>query len=114
MEYLTINGTMGEGGGSITRLAAGFSILFNRPIHLKNIRANRNPPGLRLQHQLGLESLQKLSNGELSSIEVGTTDLKFAPGLGGKNTLDVNIRNCRIYCITKSNHPNCLYPFQYG
>ncbi|TFG18483.1 MAG: RNA 3'-phosphate cyclase [Promethearchaeota archaeon] len=92
MEYLSIDGTMGEGGGSITRLAAGFSILFNQPIHLKNIRANRSPPGLRLQHQLGLESLQKLSNGELSSIEVGTTDLKFAPGTGGENTLDVNIK----------------------
>lgn len=92
MEYLRVDGMMGEGGGSITRLAAGFSILFNQPIHLQNIRANRNPPGLRLQHQLGLESLQKLSDGKLSSIEVGTTDLKFSPGFGGKTNLDVNIR----------------------
>ena len=92
MDYLSIDGTMGEGGGSITRLAAGFSILFNQPIHLWNIRANRNPPGLRLQHQLGLESLQKLSNGELSSIDVGTTDLKFIPGVEGRTNLDVKIR----------------------
>ncbi len=92
MDYLCIDGTMGEGGGSITRLAAGFSILFNKPIHLQNIRSNRNPPGLRLQHQLGLESLQQLSNGELSSIEVGTTELKFTPGNEFKTTLDVQIR----------------------
>ena len=65
MDILSIDGTLGEGGGSILRLAAGFSVLFNTPIHLQNIRANRNPPGLRLQHQLGLESLQKLSNGQL-------------------------------------------------
>jgi RNA 3'-terminal phosphate cyclase (ATP) len=92
MEFLSIDGLLGEGGGSITRLAAGFSVLFNKPIHLINIRSSRNPPGLRLQHQLGLESLQKLSNGQLSSIEVGTTDLTFEPGPGGNHSLTIPIR----------------------
>jgi RNA 3'-terminal phosphate cyclase (ATP)/RNA 3'-terminal phosphate cyclase (GTP) len=92
MGFLEIDGTLGEGGGSITRLAAGFSILFMQPIHLCNIRASRKPPGLRLQHKLGLESLQKLTNGNLSPIEVGTTELKFTPGTDWKNSLQVNIR----------------------
>lgn len=92
MEYLSIDGETGEGGGSITRLAAGFSVLFNTPIHLMNIRATRTPPGLRLQHQLGLESLQKLSNGQISPIQVGTTDVTFAPGSGGDTSLTVPVR----------------------
>ena len=92
MEFLSIDGTMGEGGGSIARLSAGFAVLFDQPIHLINIRANRNPPGLRLQHQLGFETLRQLSEGNLSPIEVGTTDLKFNPGKGGKTTLEVHIR----------------------
>jgi len=91
MDYLVIDGTQGEGGGSILRLAAGFSVLFNTPIHLQNIRANRDPPGLRLQHQLGLESLQKLSNGKLSSIQVGTTDLTFIPGKKISTSLEIPI-----------------------
>ncbi len=92
MNYLQIDGTIGEGGGSITRLAAGFSVLFNKPIHLSNIRANRTPSGLRLQHQLGLESLQRLTNGKLSLVKVGTTDLTFSPGSDWRNYLDVMIR----------------------
>ncbi len=92
MNYLQIDGTIGEGGGSITRLAAGFSVMFNKPIHLSNIRANRTPPGLRLQHQLGLESLQRLTKGKLSPIKVGTTDLTFTPGSDWRNNLDVIIR----------------------
>ncbi|MBN2155611.1 MAG: RNA 3'-phosphate cyclase [Candidatus Lokiarchaeota archaeon] len=92
MEYLEIDGTMGEGGGSILRLAAGFSVLFNTPIHISNIRANRNPPGLRLQHQLGLESLQKLSNGQLSPVQIGTTEFTFTPGEKTTTNLEVPVR----------------------
>ena len=49
-EFIVIDGSFGEGGGSILRLGAGFYVLFKRPIRIKNIRANRPKPGLRLQH----------------------------------------------------------------
>lgn len=91
-EVLEINGTMGEGGGSILRLAAGFSVLFNRAIKIKNIRANRSPPGLRLQHLLGLQVLRDLTDGNLSEAEIGTTKLQFSPGNDFKEELEVNIR----------------------
>ena len=53
---LVIDGSFGEGGGAILRLGAAYSILFKRPIRIKNIRANRPKPGLRLQHLLGLKT----------------------------------------------------------
>ena len=64
--FLVIDGGYGEGGGSILRLSAGFSLLFNQPIKIRNIRANRPKPGLRLQHLLGLKTLAELTNSQLS------------------------------------------------
>ncbi len=80
-KYLEIDGSFGEGGGSILRLSAGFSILYNIPIKIKNIRANRPDPGLKQQHLLGLTTLAKLTNSVLSRCEVGTTELTFAPNI---------------------------------
>lgn len=79
-DILKIDGSFGEGGGSILRICAGYSVLFNQPINLYNIRANRSTPGLRLQHLLGLQALADLTNGELSECEVGTEDITFIPG----------------------------------
>lgn len=77
---LEIDGMMGEGGGSILRLSAGFSIIFNQPISIKNIRKNRRNPGLRMQHLIGLLALKEISNGLLSNVNIGSTELKFTPG----------------------------------
>ncbi|MHA2088674.1 MAG: RNA 3'-terminal phosphate cyclase [Promethearchaeota archaeon] len=76
---LEIDGSFGEGGGSILRLAAGFSFLFNIPIKIKNIRANRPKPGLRTQHLLGLQTISDLTNSILSECKVGTKELTFTP-----------------------------------
>ncbi|MHA2181991.1 MAG: RNA 3'-terminal phosphate cyclase, partial [Promethearchaeota archaeon] len=61
------------------RLAAGFSHLFNIPIIIKNIRANRPKPGLRTQHLLGLKIISDLTNSTLSECKVGTTEITFNP-----------------------------------
>ena len=89
---LDIDGTMGEGGGSILRLSAGFSVLFKQKIRLTNIRASRKSPGLRLQHMLGLIALKDLTNGDLSDVDIGTTELEFIPGNELKNHLEIKIR----------------------
>jgi RNA 3'-terminal phosphate cyclase (ATP)/RNA 3'-terminal phosphate cyclase (GTP) len=76
---LEIDGSFGEGGGSILRLAAGFSYLFNIPIKIKNIRANRPKPGLRTQHLLGLQAISDLTKSILSDCKVGTKEISFTP-----------------------------------
>ena len=88
---LEIDGAFGEGGGAILRLSAGCSVLFDIPIKVKNIRANRPKPGLRLQHLLGLETLSELTNSTLSNCRVGTTELSFIPKRIVKNHIHLNI-----------------------
>ncbi|MFX0069669.1 MAG: RNA 3'-terminal phosphate cyclase, partial [Candidatus Hermodarchaeota archaeon] len=90
-DFLEIDGSFGEGGGSILRLSAGFSILFNKPIKIYNIRANRPKPGLRLQHLLGLKTLAELTNSTLSKTEIGSTELSFIPNSEIKRNIKVNI-----------------------
>ena len=92
-QYLEINGAFGEGGGSILRLAAGYSVLFAQPMKIFNIRANRPKKGLRLQHLLGLQTLANLTGSQLSALngkcEVGTEELIFIPN---RNFIDkINI-----------------------
>ncbi|MFX0002871.1 MAG: RNA 3'-terminal phosphate cyclase [Candidatus Hodarchaeota archaeon] len=86
-----MDGALGEGGGAILRIAAGFSILFKQPIRINNIRANRPKPGLRLQHLLGLRTLSKLTSSELSECQVGTQNLTLNPKQSVNSNIDVNI-----------------------
>ena len=88
-DYLEIDGSLGEGGGAILRLSAAYSILFKKPIAIKNIRANRPNPGLRLQHLLGLKTLANLTNSKLSNCNVGTEKITFSPNI--KNEVKSNI-----------------------
>jgi RNA 3'-terminal phosphate cyclase (GTP) len=91
MEPKLIDGSFGEGGGSILRLASGFSVLKRIPIRVTKIRANRKKPGLRLQHLRGLQLLENLTGGSLSRSEVGTTEIEFNPGKLSKKNLSINI-----------------------
>lgn len=94
-KYLEIDGAYGEGGGSILRLAAGFSVLFNLPIKIFNIRANRPKKGLRLQHLLGLQTLANLTGSQLNALDgeckVGTEELFFIPNRSFINKLNIEV-----------------------
>ena len=91
--YLEIDGSLGEGGGAILRLSAAYSFLFKKPIAIKNIRANRPNPGLRLQHLLGLKALADLTNSKLSNCNVGTEEITFIPNIKNevKSKIGLNI-----------------------
>jgi len=89
---IKIDGSTGEGGGSIIRLSGGFSSLFNQPIHIYNIRANRQNPGLRQQHLIGLKTLVELTSSDLSPCGVGSMDFTLIPGASiQKSEIDVNV-----------------------
>lgn len=106
MDYLKIDGNLGEGGGSILRLAAGFSVLMSTPLRIKNIRGTRNPPGLRLQHLIGLQTLRDITDGRLSECDVGTTQLEMVPGTDFKTNIVVRIRTAgsiALLCQTIQN-----------
>ncbi|MHA1793691.1 MAG: RNA 3'-terminal phosphate cyclase [Promethearchaeota archaeon] len=88
---MEIDGSLGEGGGSILRLSAALGIIFKKKIHVFNIRANRKVPGLRAQHVMGLKALETLSNGKLEGAKVRSTEITFEPGKIRPGQIDIHV-----------------------
>ncbi|MGE5843199.1 MAG: RNA 3'-terminal phosphate cyclase [Deltaproteobacteria bacterium] len=77
---LEIDGGEHSGSGTIVRDAVPFCILKEQEIHLRNIRAKRDRPGLRPQHLKALEAAAILCDGKLGGATVGSREIRFQPG----------------------------------
>ena len=88
---IEIDGSYGEGGGSVLRIATALSALCSKPVKIYNIRSKRPKPGLMPQHLNAVKAVAKLSNANLSGLEIGSTELKFQPGklTPGNYSIDV-------------------------
>jgi RNA 3'-terminal phosphate cyclase (ATP) len=81
---LEIDGSEHSGSGTIVRDAIPFCILTGQEIHLRNIRAKRDKPGLRPQHLKALQAAGALCDGKLEGGTVGSREIRFHPGKGIK------------------------------
>jgi RNA 3'-phosphate cyclase len=77
---ITINGSLGEGGGQILRTALALSALIGEPVRIENIRVNRPKPGLSFQHLKAVEALCEMTGGRAQGLAVGSTTVEFHPG----------------------------------
>jgi len=75
-----IDGSQKSGSGTIVRFAVGLAALLDEELHLTNIRAKREKPGLRPQHLKAVEALQQICQGTLDGGEVGSNEIRFKPG----------------------------------
>lgn len=74
----TIDGSFGEGGGQLLRNACAYASILRKNVRIEKIRAGRKKPGLRRQHLVGLQLLErcccdggaKLVGGSVGSQEV--------------------------------------------
>jgi RNA 3'-terminal phosphate cyclase (ATP) len=76
----------------MVRDAVSFSVLVGKEIHLKNIRAKRDRPGLRAQHLKGIEASSQICQGRLEGAEIGSKEIRFNPGKlirGGRFNWDI-------------------------
>lgn len=89
-DYLTIDGSHGEGGGSIIRLSVALAALYSKPIKIVNIRKNRRNPGLRLQHCVGIKLIRDIMGGDLTGAEVGSSTVEYRPANNSQLTLGIN------------------------
>lgn len=76
---IEIDGSMGEGGGQIVRTALALALLQQRPLRLTNIRAGRDPAGLRPQHRTAVDAAATIGDAAVSGASEGSTTLAFEP-----------------------------------
>jgi len=79
-KIVEIDGSFGEGGGQILRSSLSLSMLLERPLMIKNIRAGREKPGLMRQHLTAVNAAAKICNAELKGAEISSLKLEFYPG----------------------------------
>ncbi|MBL4847520.1 MAG: RNA 3'-terminal phosphate cyclase [Planctomycetes bacterium] len=76
---LTIDGSMGEGGGQVLRTSLALSLVTGRGFRLEKIRARRCKPGLRAQHLTCVKAATRVGAAEASGVALGSTELEFRP-----------------------------------
>ena len=77
---LTIDGSMGEGGGQILRSALALALCQRRAFRITNIRARRPKPGLRPQHLAAVRAAAELCGARVDGAEPNAQTLSFVPG----------------------------------
>jgi RNA 3'-terminal phosphate cyclase (ATP) len=77
---LSLDGSIGEGGGQVLRTALSLSLCLQRPFRIDNIRSRREGPGLQPQHLAAVRAAAAISDAEVEGDEPGSTALSFTPG----------------------------------
>jgi RNA 3'-terminal phosphate cyclase (ATP) len=78
-DWITIDGSEGEGGGQILRTALALSLVTGRPFRIEAIRAGRQKPGLLRQHLTAVRAAADVSGARVSGAELGSRSLSFEP-----------------------------------
>ncbi|WP_231943583.1 RNA 3'-terminal phosphate cyclase [Aeoliella mucimassa] len=76
---IDIDGSQGEGGGQILRSSLTLSIVTGRPVHLTNIRAGRDKPGLMRQHLTAVRAAAEVAQATVDGDDIKSQTLHFAP-----------------------------------
>ena len=77
---ISIDGSMGEGGGQILRTAISLSLVTGHEVRIKNIRASREKPGLQRQHLAAVEAAATIGQAQVEGVGLGSREIVFHPG----------------------------------
>jgi RNA 3'-terminal phosphate cyclase (ATP) len=78
-DWITIDGSEGEGGGQILRTALALSLVTGRAFRIEGIRAGRQKPGLLRQHLTAVRGAAEVSGASVSGADLGSRALSFEP-----------------------------------
>jgi len=76
---IEIDGSYGEGGGQILRTSISLSAITGKAVQIRNIRANRDKPGLRPQHMVAVRVLADLFQAKVENLRLGAEWIRFSP-----------------------------------
>jgi len=90
-DWITIDGSAGEGGGQILRTSLALSLVTGKPFRIESIRAGRKKPGILRQHLTAVQAATVVSGARVSGAELGSRSLSFEPSQvqGGEYRLAV-------------------------
>jgi RNA 3'-phosphate cyclase len=88
---IKIDGSYGEGGGQILRIAVALSAVTGNPVNIYNIRKGRPKPGLARQHISAVRSVAELCNATVKGLAKGSTELEFYPSEIVGNDFQIDI-----------------------
>jgi RNA 3'-terminal phosphate cyclase (ATP) len=77
--WVTIDGSEGEGGGQLLRTALSLSLVTSTPFRIERIRAGRKKPGLLRQHLTAVQAAVQVGRARVSGAELGSQTLTFEP-----------------------------------
>lgn len=77
---ITIDGSIGEGGGQILRSSLALSLITGKAFRIEKIRAGRRTPGLLRQHLTSVNAAAQIGKAETSGAAIGSAQLTFTPG----------------------------------
>jgi RNA 3'-terminal phosphate cyclase (GTP) len=88
---IEIDGSYCEGGGQILRTAVALAGVTGKETRIFNIRASRDPPGLKRQHLTGILAAVKICNALVEGAEIGSKEVVFRPDTinSGKYKIDI-------------------------
>lgn len=89
---IELDGSHGEGGGQLVRLAVALSARTGTPLRLDNVRASRARPGLAPQHLAAVRAVASVCGARCEGLELRSTAFSFEPRLrpaGGEMRVDV-------------------------
>jgi len=88
---IEIDGSYREGGGQIVRSAVSLSAVTGKAVHICNIRAGRERPGLRQQHLEGIRAAAEMCGADVTGLRQGSTEIEFLPHAiaGGDYAVDI-------------------------
>lgn len=76
---IEVDGSQKSGSGTIVRLAVALCTILGQELHLWNIRAKRDKPGLRPQHVQVVRACAQLCGGKVEQAEVGSSQIWYMP-----------------------------------
>jgi RNA 3'-terminal phosphate cyclase (ATP) len=88
---IEIDGSHGEGGGQLLRMAVALAAITGQALRVRNVRARRANPGLAPQHLAAVKAVAALCGAEAQGLQVKSQEIVFHPRAlrGGEFQFDV-------------------------